>query len=340
MKFISVFIAVVIMTSPVYAQPIGDINGGPINVPAPGVIDGVYLQQHIPTKRLIPYEYVREADVIWSKRVWQFIDLREKINLPLYFPKDDFVGGDWVKNATRWSLWTVIRHNVLLGNIRLFAPFDPETKGKGIWDGDQLKYPVDSKTGLNYYDDPAYREELFYYFGDLIYEADPAPITDVDGNPIIDTLSDGTTAFRYAPPDTIWYKTDDVVQYRIKEDWFFDKERSVLDVRIIAIAPVLQEIIRSGQVESYGRTRELFWLYFPQCRFVLNNYFVYNEQNDAQWMSYDDLFWKRRFSSTIYKESNTFDRNIESYRMGVDALMEAEKIKEEIRIIEHDVWSF
>jgi gliding motility associated protien GldN len=138
-----------------------------------------------------------------------------------------------------------------------------------------------------------------------------------------------------------WYNTQDVVQYRIKEDWFFDKERSVLDVRIIAIAPVIQETtIDANGNKSFGRMRELFWLYFPHCRFVFNNYFVYNDQNDAQWMSFDDLFWKRRFNSTIYKESNTFDRNIESYRMGVDALMEAEKIKEEIRVIEHDVWSF
>ncbi len=57
-------------------------------------------------------------------------------------------------------------------------------------------------------------------------------------------------------------------------------------------------------------------------------------------MSFDDLFWKRQFISTIYKESNVFDRQIESYRTGVDALMEAEKIKEEIRLFEHDVWNF
>ena len=56
-----------------------EINGGPVNVPSEGVVDGVYIQEHIPTKRLIPYEYVREADVIWSKRVWSFIDLREKM---------------------------------------------------------------------------------------------------------------------------------------------------------------------------------------------------------------------------------------------------------------------
>ena len=57
-------------------------------------------------------------------------------------------------------------------------------------------------------------------------------------------------------------------------------------------------------------------------------------------MSFDDFFWKRRFSSTIDKQSNVFDRDIEKYRVGVDALMESKKITEEIRLIEHDVWSF
>ena len=63
-----------------------EINGGPVNVPSSGIVDGVYIQEHIPTKRLIPYEFVREADVIWSRRVWEQIDLREKINHPMYFP--------------------------------------------------------------------------------------------------------------------------------------------------------------------------------------------------------------------------------------------------------------
>ena len=73
---------------------------------------------------------------------------------------------------------------------------------------------------------------------------------------------------------------------------------------------------------------------------IFNNYFVYNEANDAQWMSFDDLFWKRRFNAVMYKESNVYDRTIDSYKNGVDALHEAERIKEEIRTIEHDVWNF
>ena len=167
--------------------------------------------------------------------------------------------------------------------------------------------------------------------------------------------------------------------YNIKEDWFFDKERSVLDKRIIAIAPVgrykpmdVEDDLESWQVslEPFNRfqnfvvinqkgaqmaadeegkfdlyegatiEREMFWLYFPELRNVIVNYFVYNEKSDAQWMSFDDLFWKRRFSGMIYKSSDKFDRDLNDYRYGVDALYEAEKIKEDIRKWEHDVWNF
>ena len=80
---------------------------GPIANPAPGVLDGVYVQEHIPTKKVVPYEYVREADVAWSKRVWRVIDLREKFNHPLYYPLDDIrpdVNPNtyvWKRNPTR-----------------------------------------------------------------------------------------------------------------------------------------------------------------------------------------------------------------------------------------------
>ena len=84
----------------------------------------------------------------------------------------------------------------------------------------------------------------------------------------------------------------------------------------------------------------LFWLYFPHCRFVFVNYNVYNPKNDAQWMSFDDLFQKRQFNSTIYKQSNTFDRTIDTYRTGIDALYESQKITEEFRNFEHDLWHF
>ena len=57
-------------------------------------------------------------------------------------------------------------------------------------------------------------------------------------------------------------------------------------------------------------------------------------------MSFDDIFWKRDFSSFIKKESNVFNRKIDPNWTGVDALLQSEKIKKEMFILEHDLWHF
>ena len=310
-----------------------DINGGPINSRTKtGVIDGVYLSTHIPTKRLIPYEHVREADVIWSKRIWRTIDLREKINRPLYYPLDEFdAAGGWVRNESRWSLWTVIRHHILTGDLIVYSHYNPADFY--VKDGDMFKYPILPEPGKDYFTDSVYREELFNYLGELGTRSDRA-LSNIYGSDSVD--AQGNTV--YPPRDTTWYTSKDIVQYKLKEDWFFDKERSVLDVRILGVAPVTYEKDDQGNI---GGTKIMFWLYFPtDCRYVFNNYFVYNEDNGSRWMSFDDFFMKRRFNSFIHKEENVYDRSIDKYRVGVDALMESKKITEEIRLLEHDVWSF
>lgn len=346
MKYFIVSVLLVAGIGNLHAQ-FEEVNGGPVNVPTEGVVDGVYIQEHIPTKRMIPYEYVREADVVWSKRVWSFIDLREKINHPMYFPFDYYIDSNWVKNATRWSLWTVIKHHVLAGDLTVFETYNPNDVFKtGVGDGDQFKYPLRPQPGLNYYSDVNYKSSIdgvLNALGEGRYESVKSVITGEDS-----VTYDPIDGSEVNPPPVFVQDMDPVlsehiVQYHLKEEWFFDKERSVLDIRILGISPVIYEAgVKAGYAgaKEGGKYKELFWLYFPHCRFVFNNYFVYNDANDAQWMSFDDLFWKRRFSSVMYKESNVYDRKIESYRTGVDALMESEKIKEEIRTLEHDVWSF
>ena len=331
MKSLIASVVVSVMTgSMMFAQV--DINGGPINNPSPNVIDGVYIQQHIPTKKMIPYEHVREADVIWSNRVWRAIDMREKINHPIYFPFDEYdPNNNWVRHATRWSLWTVIKTHVLNGDLTVYSPYNP--MDFNIKDGDSFKYPILPPPGRNYYNDSIFRDQLFYYLGTLGPESDIA-LVDQYGEDSVGL--DGN--YVYPPRDTNWVMSKDIVQYRVKEDWFFDKERSVLDVRILGLCPVTYE--KDDATGSISGMKELFWLYFPQCRFVFNNYFVFNTHNDAQWFSFDDLFWKRQFSSTVYKESNVYDRKIEAYKTGSDALYESQRITENMRMIEHDVWDF
>lgn len=277
-----------------------------------GVLDGVYVQEHIPTKKVIQYTHLREADVMWAKRVWRRIDIRQKMNHPLFFPEEPI--------SDRMSLWDVIKYGVLEEGSLTIYDLD-------ISADDQFRFPVKPTNGnIN---DPAYRERLMSFFGSTVQIPEGY---DEDGNP----LTDDVTGDPLMKDTTQEYETREIIGYEIKEDWFFDKQRSVMDVRIIGISPLIYG--RNPVTDEIVQYKNLFWLYFPECRYVFQNFFVYNPQNDAMRMSFDDLFWKRQFESYIKKESNVFDRKINPTWDGIDALLESEKIKEEMFIIEHDLW--
>ena len=94
------------------------------------------------------------------------------------------------------------------------------------------------------------------------------------------------------------------------------------------------------KMENSAGLHQIFWLYYPECRYVFANWEVFNRQNDAERRSYEDIFWKRQFNSYVIKESNVYDRNIAEYKTGIDALLESERIKEDLFVMEHDLWNF
>jgi gliding motility associated protien GldN len=126
-------------------------------------------------------------------------------------------------------------------------------------------------------------------------------------------------------------------QYWIKEDWYFDKQRSVMESRIVGICPLVEKVSESGDVLGL---KPLFWIYFPDVRPFLARAAVFNRHNDAERMSYDELFVKRMFSSYVYKESNVYNRTINEYRKGLDVLLESDAIKEEVFNYESDLWHY
>ena len=130
---------------------------------------------------------------------------------------------------------------------------------------------------------------------------------------------------------------EDIKQFRIKEIWFFDEESSTLQVRILGIAPLKDEYDENG---NYKYTTPLFWAYYPECREILARHKVFNANNDASPMTWEDMMERRQFSSYIMKRSNVYDRKVEDYLTGVDMLLEAEKIRMEIFNFEHDLWSY
>ncbi len=133
-------------------------------------------------------------------------------------------------------------------------------------------------------------------------------------------------------------KEEDVKLLRIKEDWFIDRARSVEDVRIIGFCLIYEKQKEEGVTQSYP----LAWIRYndPEVRELLANSEVYNMDNDRARRSYDDIFRKRIFSSYIIRESNDFNRRIDQYVQGIDAMMESQRIEDYIFEMEEDMWEY
>ncbi len=130
---------------------------------------------------------------------------------------------------------------------------------------------------------------------------------------------------------------EDVKRIRIKEQWFFDENTSTLQVRILGIAPMINVNDNQG---NFRYEKPLFWAYYPEMRPIFARKKVFNSLNDAALTSWDDLFERRFFASYIFKQSNVRDERLQGLYSGVDLLLEADKIKQEIFNFEHDLWSY
>ncbi|HLO90339.1 MAG TPA: gliding motility protein GldN [Lentimicrobium sp.] len=254
--------------------------------------DGVYDKKNTIEKKPVTYPWVREADVVWSKRIWRVIDLREKMNQAFYYPE--------VPHNDLRSLMQVLMDALKEGSITAYDASNPS---------DEFIVPLTYQEIMN-----------------RLERTDSVPMQ----RP-------------YPPYD--WYDTvisvkfnpTDVKRFRIKEDWFFDKQRSVMEVRILGICPVRDNYDEKGIFRAYD---PLFWINFPEARPILAKAEVFNRYNSSARKTYDDIFWKRMFNSYVYKEDNVYDRRISDYATGVDALMEAERVKSELFNFEHNLWEF
>lgn len=133
------------------------------------------------------------------------------------------------------------------------------------------------------------------------------------------------------------YSAEDVISYRLKEYWYFDKQRSQLMVKILGILPICKREMQSGDVIAQSTA----WFYFPEIRPIICNKEIYNRKNETVKLTFDDVFVKRYFSSHIVKEDNVFNRTLaEAGYKGFDQLVEADRIKENIFNFEHDLWDY
>jgi len=133
------------------------------------------------------------------------------------------------------------------------------------------------------------------------------------------------------------YNPDSVLRFRLKEDFIFDKQRSVTEYRIIGIAPLVKPNVAGASNLDY---QPAFWIYFPDARKVFATKEVVNHHNDATGLSYDDIFMKRMFTGYITKESNDKNERIKDYAQGIDRLYESERVKKTLVDWELNLWQY
>jgi len=246
----------------------------------------------------LPYGYVHDRDVLMGKTVWEFIDLDERINFPMYFPVEGNLGPD------RKSLYAVLIENMKSGKISEVYDDSYFTTKKSLKDIESSLSKIDTAD--------AGREQ--YNAGEKISEE---YIVKTDIEPV------------------------NVMGYKIKGYWYFDKRQGELKYRLLGLCPVVPDVYTMGGEEE--DPIELFWVYFPAARDVLHEAKAFNDRNSAMPITFDHLLNSRRFNAVIYEEENVMgDRKIEDY-MKDNAqmqLLESERVKEKIRNFEQDMWNY
>ena len=253
-------------------------------------LDGYFKKTNILAAKVTPYAPLREADIVFQKRVWEEFDLREKANTYMASPKSRLID--------------ILMSAIDAGELTAYDPIP----SKDDPDGDAFSKPLkpgEAKTKL----------------------ADSSLVSKVDtaGN----VISTARVAGEFNP--------DSIVRYRIKEDWMFDKQRSVYEVRIIGIAPLIKPKVAAG---IDADLQPAFWIYFPEARQVLATKEAINRDNDATGLSYDDVFMKRLFTAYVVKQSNNKDERIKDYAQGIDRLYESQRIKKSLMDWELDLWQY
>ena len=259
----------------------------------------IYTRQ-MPDNQKVNYTYLNESDVIWSKRLYRIIDLREKMNLNLYYPslKYDADENRFKSEMSdgRMNFSGILLNEILSGRV-------PAT------DGDAMTVPTT-------YNDIAAK-----------MNRDTLTIAVVGA----DGLDHDSTVTNMENPS-------DIKQLMLLEEWFFDKKHSRLDVRIIGICPIYMgyDPITSRLVKR--RLFWIRYEDVRQALAASEAFNSYNDAMRISFE--DLMLQRRFSGYIVAESNVYDDRSINQYKMGSSQIFEAERIKNEIFNFEQDLWEY
>ncbi len=310
-KFSLLFLALAASFS-LFAQEEEETTGSTMNQPVRKPVEFSWEQVDVGEfSDPVAYPSIRQADVMYYYTVWRTIDLREKINHPLYFPTE--TKGTW------------------------------RSLSQVIFDAMDVQNPEKTEGVLPIYSDemctlPFSRDELR---GNLS-EVSQIPEIDLETG---EEIGMKEMIVEYEPKQVISYNVKEIWYFDKQASRFFVQ---ILEIEPIieherqGTSSYDEEGSGDEDVRGVMMKKRVGYIYYNELRPFLAKQEVYNVKNNAQRISFDDLItWKRDFTSFIYKEANVYDRDIADYIANSrDQRLESERITDKLRTFESDLWEF
>lgn len=249
----------------------------------------------------IEYGYVDDRDIVWSKTVWEVIDLDERINFPYYYPTKN----NGYLSRERQSLFRVLMDNIEAGNINevyatdyfneklTFEDLNPileysiltedgrikSNSGEEVTQNDYDTYIIDSFKVVQYF------IKGTWYFDKRLGELKYRLLGIAPGAPDVSTLADSSAEKVIIPLFWIWFPD---ARNSLNKNSVFNTRNSSQPI-------TFDKMLNSRRFNSV----------------------IYKEEN-----VYED----REVKEYIYEDA-------------LQQLLESERIKSVIRDFEQDMWS-
>jgi gliding motility associated protien GldN len=220
-------------------------------------------------------QVLQESEVMWSKRVWRIVDMRESSNKMLLNPRIN----------KEINLMNFVRNSVFLNYMNAYSADDFKQK----LNTQQIKKAFTKYDSSN-----------------------------VGGKLRVDSSA---------------LNMNTIKRFLIKEDYYFNKRNSTMQVKILGLAPLVDEFDSSG---IYLGEKQLFWLYYPSIRCCLNQRRVRLNNDSVVYL--ESFFSKRLFTSEVYFVSVIQHENLPKKRKRENNKLEMNYRRDKIRNGENDYW--
>ncbi len=247
----------------------------------------------------------RWDDIVWSRKVYRIIDMRDKQNYQLYFPMR---ANDQYKSLFRTMLDAICKGiPVYRRNAREIVPsFNDSAR----LEGDELS-------------------KAFAYDNNMDNNL-------IQINPI--------TKQAKIVGDQYYNYVKNQYKFLIQEIIFFDKHTSRMYSKIIAIAPIYAlhpDNSQSKNPMKFFQESVLCWFAFDELRPYLARQYVIPNGNETARLTYDEYFAQKLYSSFILGDSNMFNRMLLESELTYERIhKEQNRIETELLNFEEDLWEY